>query len=86
VTSLGIQHADGTNATNGISSFLEQVGRTRFPQELSREHNVGAGEGRRTGPGGFHYQAWPGTCRIHSHGAAGLWPPPEWVALVSGMF
>jgi hypothetical protein len=31
-------------------------------------------------------QAWPGTCRIHSHGAAGLWPPPERVALVSGMF
>jgi hypothetical protein len=35
--------------------------------------------------GGSHYQAWPGTCRNHSHGAAGLWPPPERVDFVSGM-
>jgi hypothetical protein len=50
VTTLGIQHADVANATNGTTSFLEQVGGHRFPQELSRENNVGAGEGRRTGP------------------------------------
>jgi hypothetical protein len=43
VTTLGIQHADGANATNGTTSFLEQVVGHRFPQELSREHNVGAG-------------------------------------------
>jgi hypothetical protein len=85
VTTLGIQHADGANATNGTPSFLEQVRGHRFPQELSREYNVCAGERRRTEPGGSHYQAWPGTCRIHSHGAAGLRPPPERVALVSGM-
>jgi hypothetical protein len=46
---------------------------------------VGAGEGRRTGPGVSHYQAWPGTCSIHSHGTEVLWSPPERVALVSGM-
>jgi hypothetical protein len=84
VKTLDIQHADGANATNGTPSFLEQVGVHRFPQELSREHNVGAGEGR-TETGGSHYQAWPGIYRIHSHEAAGLWPPPERVALVSGM-
>jgi hypothetical protein len=80
VTTLGIHHADGANATNGTPSFLEQI----ILQELSREQNVGAGE-RRTGPGSPHNQAWPRKCRIHSNGAAGLWLPLERVALVTGM-
>jgi hypothetical protein len=58
---------------------------TWIPQDLSREHSVCAGEGRRTGPGDSHLQAWPGTYGIQSHGAVGLWPPTERVALVSGM-
>jgi hypothetical protein len=86
VTTLGIQHADGLNVTKWDTFLLAaDGGGHRFPQELSREHNS-SGEGRRTGPGASHYQAWPGTCRIHSHGAAGLWSPPERVAWVSGMF
>jgi hypothetical protein len=44
VTTLGIQHVDGANDTNGTPSFLEQMGGHRFPQELSREHNVGVGK------------------------------------------
>jgi hypothetical protein len=66
-------------------SRLGVGGMTQIPQELSREHNVCAGEGRRTRPGDSHLQAWPGTYGIQSHGAVGLWPPTERVALVLGM-
>jgi hypothetical protein len=85
VTTIAIQHADGANATNRTTFFLEHEGGIDFPQELSRQHHVGAGFRKKDRAGDSHYQAWPRTCRIHSHGVAGLWPPPERVALVSGM-